>query len=149
MVAAHAAPMTDLNDLRDRYVAVWNEPDPDARRKQIEALWAPDGGQVLLHPPGEVRDAAERLRFAVPPLEVRGHDALEARVGRAYEMFVGPGEFVFRAPDAAAALLGDHVVAVRWEMVPAAGGPPAGAGLDVLDLDGDGRIRTDHQYIAR
>jgi hypothetical protein len=33
-------------------------------------------------------------------------------------------------------------------MVPVAGGPPAGAGVDVLDLDGDGRIRTDHQYIG-
>jgi hypothetical protein len=140
--------MTDLNDLRDRYVAVWNEPDPAARRKQIEALWAPDGGQVLVHPPEDVRDAAERLRFPVPALEVRGHDALEARVGRAHEMFVDPGEFVFRAPGDAEALLGDDVVAVRWEMVPVAGGPPAGAGVDVLDLDRDGRIRTDHQYIG-
>ena len=43
--------MTDLNDLRERYVAVWNEPDPGARRKQIEALWAPDGSQVLVHSP--------------------------------------------------------------------------------------------------
>ena len=53
---------------------------------------------------------------------------------------------MFRAPGDAEALLGDDVVAVRWEMVPVAGGPPAGAGVDVLDLDG--RIRTDHQYIG-
>jgi hypothetical protein len=34
----------DLQRLVDRYVALWNEPDPDARRKMIRELWAPDGG---------------------------------------------------------------------------------------------------------
>jgi hypothetical protein len=32
--------MTKLNDLVDRYVSMWNEPDPDRRRQSIAALWA-------------------------------------------------------------------------------------------------------------
>jgi hypothetical protein len=37
------ATATDLQQLVDRYVALWNEPDPDVRRHAICALWAPDG----------------------------------------------------------------------------------------------------------
>jgi quinol monooxygenase YgiN len=33
----------DLNDLADRYVAVWNERDPEKRRRQIADLWIPQG----------------------------------------------------------------------------------------------------------
>src|SRR4051812_46120075 len=78
----------DVKVLADRYVAQWNEPDPAARSALIRELWAHDGIQVLVDPPQEIREAAEQLAFPVPPLEVRGHDALDARVTRAYEMFV-------------------------------------------------------------
>jgi hypothetical protein len=32
-------------------------------------------------------------------------------------------------------------------MVPTGGGEPAGAGLEILVLDEDGRINTDYQFI--
>jgi hypothetical protein len=35
----------------------------------IRELWAPDGAQVLVDPPEEIRDAAAQLAFAIPPLE--------------------------------------------------------------------------------
>jgi hypothetical protein len=35
--------MTKLNDLVDRYISVWNEPEPDRRREGIAALWEEDG----------------------------------------------------------------------------------------------------------
>lgn len=85
----------DLEQLVDRYVALWNEPDPDIRRQAIRELWAPDGAQVLVDPPEEVRDAAVGLAFPMPTLEVHGYDALEARVSRAQEMYIAPGEYVF------------------------------------------------------
>lgn len=140
--------MTDIKEITDRYVAVWNEPDPDLRRKLIEQVWAPTGSQILTDPPQAVRDAAADLRFAVPSLEVHGYDALEARVTRAYEMFVGTGEFVFRPRDGGSELL-RNLVAVAWEMVSTKDGAHAGGGVDVLDLDGSGRIRTDYQFIER
>ncbi len=137
----------DIRQWADRYVAQWNEPDPEVRAKLIRELWAQDGLQVLVDPPREVREAAGRLAFSVPPLEVRGHDALNARVTRAYEMFVATGEHVFEAAEEALPLL-SGVLSIRWSMVSTSTGQAVGGGLDILALDSDGRILTDHQFIG-
>jgi hypothetical protein len=137
----------DLDELAERYVALWNEPDPEVRRDLIRGLWAADGAQILVDPPKEVRDAAEQLSFPVPPLEVHGYEALEARVTRAYEMFIAPGEYVFEAQGEASQLLG-NVVGITWGMVSRDNRQVAGSGLDVLALDSDGRIRADYQFIG-
>ncbi|RFU40336.1 hypothetical protein DZF91_17655 [Actinomadura logoneensis] len=138
--------MSNHAGLADRYTALWNEPDAGRRSELVRELWADDGVHVLADPPQEVREAAARLAFPVPPLEVRGHQALDARVTRAYEMFIEPGEHVFEAAAEPVTLRAD-VVAVRWAMVETGTGKSVGGGLDVLRLDGDGRIRTDHQFI--
>jgi len=39
------------------------------------------------------------------------------------------------------------VVKFNWDMVPSGGGDVAGAGLEILVLDEDGRIETDYQFI--
>ncbi|TDC12236.1 hypothetical protein [Actinomadura bangladeshensis] len=62
-------------------------------------------------------------------------------------MFVAPGEHVFEAAAEPAVLLPD-VVAVRWTMVTTGTRETVGGGVDVLALDADGRIRTDHQFIG-
>lgn len=132
----------DADELVQLYVAVWTEPDPAARRKAIERLWIEDGAQVL-QPPVEIRDAAAALGFANPTLEVHGYDEIEARVARAYEDFVAPGEYTFRASGPAVRL--HDVVKFHWEMVPVGGGEAVGGGVDVFVLD-DGRVRTDYQF---
>lgn len=137
----------DIERWAGRYVAQWNEPDPAARSALIRGIWAPDGVQVLVDPPEEIRSAAAGLAFPVPPLEVRGYEALDARVARAHEMFVAPGEHVFEAAGEALLLL-PGVLGLRWAMVSTRTGQAVGGGLDVLALDGDGRIRTDHQFIG-
>ncbi|MFI6513752.1 hypothetical protein ACIBCT_39635 [Streptosporangium sp. NPDC050855] len=135
--------MIDVQELVGRYVAVWNEPDPGLRREAVAGLWAKDGVQRL-QPPQEIRDAAGALGLTAV-LEARGHEELEVRVTRSYEEFVAPGAFRFR-PRGGAGRVGD-MVTFAWEMVPTDGGEPAGAGLEVLVLDEDGRILTDHQFI--
>jgi hypothetical protein len=85
----------------------------------------------VLEPPTDVRQA-------------RGHAELEARVARAYEEFVAPGTFHFRPRDNAVRL-GD-AVKFGWEMIDA-GGEVAGAGLEFVLLDPDGRIRSDYRFI--
>jgi hypothetical protein len=145
--ANDATAVKDLQRLVDRYVALWNEPDPDARRKMIRELWAPDSAHVLVDPPEEVRDAADRLSFPIPSLEVHGYEALEARVSRGHEMFIAPGEYVFKAGGVATRLL-SNVVSLTWTMVSRRDGEIAGGGLDVLALGSDGRIRTDYQFIG-
>jgi hypothetical protein len=80
----------DPQDLADRYIALWTEPDAGLRRKAIEQLWA-EGGAHILQPPVEIREVATGLGFDSTTLEAYGYDALEVRVTRSYERFVGPG----------------------------------------------------------
>jgi hypothetical protein len=134
----------DVPELVGRYVAVWNESNAARRRAAIRELWAEDGAHIL-QPPQEILHAAAGLGFTSTTLQARGHDALEIRVTRAYQQFVAPGEFTFMPRDNAARL--GNVVKFNWEMVPTGGGEAAGAGLEILLLDEDGRIKTDYQFI--
>jgi hypothetical protein len=136
----------DPHELVSRYVAAWNQPDAELRCKAIHDLWAKDGAHIL-QPPQEMRHAAAGLGFPSPVLEARGHDELEVRVTRAYEQFVAPGNFTFQPRDNADRL--GNVVKFTWEMVSSDGGAVAGAGLEILVLDEDGRIKTDYQFIER
>ena len=82
MNAASVSPETRTSlaeELADRYVALWNEPDPDLRRELIEVLWSEDGSHIL-QPPDEMREAAARPGLGMPvTLEAKGHAELEAR----------------------------------------------------------------------
>lgn len=135
--------MSDAQELAERYVAVWNEPDAETRRKAIQELWTEDGLH-LLEPPEEIVKRAEEIGVTAT-LEARGHEELVRRVTRAYDEFVAPGQFVFRPHGEAAAL--QDMVKLRWEMVPAGGGEVLAVGIDLLLLAPDGRIRTDYQFI--
>jgi hypothetical protein len=139
---------SDLQKFVETYMSLWNEPDPDVRSKLIRELWAPTGGQVLVDPPQEVREAAGGLSFPVPPLEVHGYEQLEARVTRAYEMFIAPGEYVFSLGTNISRLL-DHVITFDWKMKDAKTGDAVGGGVDVVELDEDGRIQVGYQFIER
>jgi len=120
--------MRDITELVHRYVGVWNEADPEARRRTIASLWSKDG--ATLH------NTAEN--------SARGYEAIEARVASAYEKWVRTGGFVFRPRTNVDAH--HDVVKFGWEMVPAAGGEAAATGVDVFILDDDGRIRVDYMF---
>lgn len=115
----------DIKALVDRYVAVWNERDVEARRRRIAELWPADG------------------RTCYRELDSRGHAAIEQRVASANEKWVRDGGFVFRPRSVAG-----HRGAVKlvWEMLPAGGGAIAAAGLSVLVLDDAGLIQEDCQF---
>jgi hypothetical protein len=66
---------TNIDQIVDRYIAVWNEPDPERRRSAIAGLWAEDGVELV-----------ESTRF-------QGHEELEARVAEAHKEFVESREF--------------------------------------------------------
>lgn len=112
----------------DQYVALWNEPDTDARRNAIEQLWAADGANYTAS------------------MEAVGYDALERRVTAAYEAYVGSGQYRFRSAEPA--VEHHHAAKVRWEMVTVPDGDVASVGLEFLVLDDDGRIVSDHQFIV-
>ncbi|SNT63206.1 hypothetical protein SAMN05421812_11525 [Asanoa hainanensis] len=130
-------------DLADRYIAQWTEPDAARRRAAIEGLWAPDGRHVL-QPPVEIRAAAAAVGFDHSTLEARGYDAIEVRVARSYERFVAKEGFTFRSRADAVRL--NEVVKFGWETVSVETGEVAGGGLEVLVLDDDDRITADYMF---
>jgi hypothetical protein len=118
--------MNEITETVRRYVAIWNEPDPKARRGEIEALWAPEGATCYRQ------------------LDSHGYDEIEQRVAGAYERWVRDKNYIFRAsrpPDI-------HHRAIRhhWEMVPRGGDKAISIGVNLLVVDDNGRIRFDYQF---
>jgi len=88
-------------------------------------------------PPGSGPAQQQRVALAQRQLQ---------RLGQA--QFVAPGEYVFTAAAETTRPL-RNVVVLNWAMVSAADGTPAGRGINVRDLDDDGRIRIDHLFVER
>jgi|SRR5262245_9922736 len=134
-----------VNQLSERYVALWNEPDPDRRRQIIEKVWTVDGKHIL-QPPEEIRQVAARPGIGLRPiLEARGYAELEARAATAYEEWVGSQGLSFRRRDDAERL-GD-VVKFHWEAIDGDDGVFA-VGLTFLVLAADGRVRRDYTFVV-
>ena len=130
--------------LADRYVALWNEPDADRRRRIIAELWTADGSQIL-QPPQEIRQIAASPGIGLAAtLEAWGHAELEARAATSYEHWVGSERLSFRGCDDVDRL-GD-VLKFHWEAV-SPEGDVAAVGLVFVALGEDGRIRRDYVFI--
>jgi uncharacterized protein len=113
-------------DFVDRYVAVWNEPDPARRAEAVAALWAEDGV--------EFTDTREH----------RGHQAIEARVAEAHGQFIATGESHVAAGDNAVQLHG--ALSFTIMLVPAGRDTAFWAAEVFVILSEDGRIQCDYQF---
>ncbi|MGP4015577.1 nuclear transport factor 2 family protein [Saccharopolyspora sp. 5N708] len=119
----------DIDQFVNRYVAVWNEPDPVARRRAIGALWAAEGVELT-----------ESARH-------QGHDAIEARITQAHDELVRAAGFAFRPGDDAT---GHHdTVIFTTHMAPASGGDIVWSGRVFATLGEDGLIRSDYQFTVQ
>lgn len=111
----------------DHSVAIFNEPDADVRTAEVAGIWSADAS------------------CCTQAGQYSGRSAIAGRIAAAYDRWVRDGEYVFRQlgePE------GHHgAVRLRWEMVPAAGGPAASAGAQFLILDDNGLVSSDHQFI--
>jgi hypothetical protein len=107
----------------DRYVALWNEPDPEVRRASVEALWTPSGSMVN------------------PVQRYVGHTAVAEGVTRSYDAFVARG-FRFEAEASSAH---HDAVLFSWLMRDPEGEIDS-RGTNYIRLAGDGRIVVDHQF---
>ena len=116
----------EAGELVDRYVAVFNESDTEARRRRIAELFAPDG------------------RFVSETIVRNGHRAIEAEAIEAHHAYVAKG-FVFAPANRSH---GHHnVTRFKWQTRDPVSGEVAAAGSDLLILDDSGRIRLDYQYV--
>ena len=109
--------MTDVTALIDRYVAAWNETDPERRRTLIAETWTEDAG------------------YLDPLMAGEGHAGIDAMIAGVQARFPGHR---FRRTDAVDAY--HDRVRFGWELGPD-GGPALAGGLDVGVLDGD-RLRS-------
>jgi hypothetical protein len=145
MSASPETPTKAAEELADRYLALWNEPDADRRRRTIAELWTQDARHVL-QPPQEIRAIATQPGIGLTAiLEARGHQEIEARVASAYEHWVGSEGLSFRGRDDAEQLA--DVLKFHWEALDKDGELFA-VGLHVLVLAADGRIERDYTFVG-
>ena len=132
-------------EMADRYLALWTEPDADRRRQMIAELWTHDA-RHFVQPPQEIRAIAAQPGIGLTAiLEARGYEEIEARVASAYEHWVGSEGLSFRRRDDAEQA-GD-AVKFPWEALDKDGESFA-AGLHVLVLAADRRIERDYTFVG-
>ena len=108
--------MTDVTTTVDTYFDMWNETDADKRAELIEQAWGPEA------------------RYLDPMLEADGHQALSEMVAGVHTQF--PGQRFERTSGIDAH---HDLVRFAWQLA----GPEGVtvAGIDVGEIDGDGRLR--------
>ena len=110
--------MTELNDLVDRYIATWNETDPQRRRQLIAQTYV------------------EAASYVDPLSQAQGHDSIDAMIQAVQTQF--PGHRFRRRGEVDA-----HNGRLRfgWELGPE-GGPVLIAGIDFGVVGTDGRFEA-------
>jgi hypothetical protein len=132
-------------ELAERYLALWNEPDAEQRRRMIAKLWVEQGRHVL-QPPQEIREVAAQPGIAMTAiLQARGYEEIEARAASVYDHWVGSEGLSFRGRHDADRL--DDAVKFHWEAI-AKDGTVFAVGLCFLVLAADGRIERDYTFIV-
>jgi hypothetical protein len=119
---------TVASDIVDRYVAVWNEPDPAARDAAIAGLWAPDATEFL-----------DSKSFY-------GHDELAGRVARAHEAFVATGKY---AVTSAGDLARHHDIITFTAQLTTPAGEVDWESRIFLLIGADGLIQEDYQLTVK
>lgn len=115
----------EFNQLVDRYMAAWNEKDPEIRHELVTGLWAEDA------------------RYYNRVFVCTGRDQIEYAIGRSHDEYYGKG-FTFKSQNNA---YGHHNgVKFNWVMASAATGEVDMFGQDFVLLDDQGRIVVDYQF---
>jgi hypothetical protein len=110
--------MTDITNIVDTYISIWNEPVPERRRALIAAAMADDA------------------TYVDPLMQGAGPDEFDALVAGAQAQFAGHRFVLAGAPDA-------HHDRVRftWHLTGAGASTPVAVGHDYATVADDGRLR--------
>lgn len=107
--------MTDIKDVRERYLEVWNEDDPVARLEFLRLFWTDDA------------------TYVDPMMSGEGAKGISDMIGSARSSFPG------HRFDPRGAVDG-HGPFVRFSWTLSADGTAAALGTDVVRLADDGRV---------
>jgi hypothetical protein len=116
---------TIMQEIVDKYIAAWNETDPQRRRALIEHLWAADGS------------------YTDPLADVRGRAEIDAVIAAAQQQFAG---LVFSLGGPVDA--NHNQARFTWHLGPA-GGEPVVIGFDVAVVNGDGQLSSVHGFLDK
>ena len=119
--------MTDIDALIARYVAMFNEPDPDQRRALVATVFA------------------EGALNATRANEWRGREALFERVSRSHAVSNVEGGCYFTPFGAPVSHHG--AARFRWRMLTQGTDAVRAEGIEFLLLDEAGLIREDYQFV--
>jgi hypothetical protein len=108
----------DTEMIVERYIASWNERNPDARRTLVATAFAEDAD------------------YLDPLMSGRGIDGIDAMIAAAQEQFPGHSFTLATDPDRH-----NNRVRFSWLLAPADAAPVAG-GTDFALLGEDGRIKS-------
>ena len=117
-----------ITDIVRKYVAVWAEPDPAARRAAVASLWDRDGVEFI-----------DGTQF-------RGHEELDARVARAYEAFIGSGTYALTGGDDVT--VHDDIVTFTVHLTEPSGEAAWTARVFLL-IGPDGRVQEDYHVVIK
>jgi hypothetical protein len=118
--------MQKIEEIVQRFVGVWNEPDPARRRATIESLWAFEG------------------RHYMGAHDVGGYEDLMTRVTASNRRNVVEGGASFQPATAIQVLPG--VVKFRWDMTRRGTEEVLSTGIGFLRLDADAKIVADYLF---
>ena len=107
-----------MHDVIERYIASWNQTEPQLRRKLVDEVWAQDA------------------TYIDPLAEAHGRDAIDATIAAVQAQFPG---LTFTLLDS----VDTHHRQARftWGLGPE-GAPPLAIGFDVAVADSDGRLTS-------
>ena len=114
-----------MQEIVERYIASWNETDPEVRHGLVGDLFAADAS------------------YTDPLADVRGRDAIDGLIGAVQQQFAG---LVFSLGGPVDANHGQ--ARFTWNLGPA-GGEPVVVGFDVAVLNAEGQIASVHGFLDK
>ncbi|CAA9535587.1 MAG: hypothetical protein AVDCRST_MAG49-183 [uncultured Thermomicrobiales bacterium] len=110
----------------ERYIAIWNETDPERR------------GDLL------ARTLTEDACYVDPLVAAEGHAAIDGVISAVQARFPG---LTFRLAGAVDAH--HHLARFTWEVSPGGAADPILVGMDVAVFADDGRLRAVHRFLDK
>jgi hypothetical protein len=115
-----------VQDIIDKYIACWNEQDPERRRALIDHVWAADA------------------TYTDPMADLRGRAEIDAGIAEARKMFPGMVFSLGGPVDA-----NHNQARFTWHLGPSGAADPIVIGFDVAVLDDKGQIRSVHGFLDK